>query len=198
MLARNRQLPHADFRLDGVGLVDDDEPPCRRGRIDGLGGGHLAARPGAEHALDRRECFFDLDVTHNCENRVVGHEILPVKRAQVVLRDALQRRGRAGARPPVVRDLRILVQAAPAGVDLPAITAALSGIEGVVDVHDLHVWTLTSDMEVLTAHVGVADGASSQAVLQRARTMLADDFHLSHATLQVETAGNHECDDMTW
>jgi cobalt-zinc-cadmium efflux system protein len=94
--------------------------------------------------------------------------------------------------------VRILVQAAPAGVDLPAITAALSGIEGVVDVHDLHVWTLTSDMEVLTAHVGVADGTSSQAVLQRARTMLADEFHLSHATLQVETAGNHECDDMTW
>lgn len=94
--------------------------------------------------------------------------------------------------------LRILVQAAPAGVDLSAITAALTGIDGVVDVHDLHLWTLTSDMEVLTAHVGIAEGTSSQAVLQRARNLLADRFQLSHATLQVEAAGNHDCEELNW
>jgi cobalt-zinc-cadmium efflux system protein len=94
--------------------------------------------------------------------------------------------------------VRILVQAAPEGVDLPAITSALTAIDGVADVHDLHVWTLTSEMEVLTAHLGIADGTDSQAVLRRARTVLADQFHLSHATLQVELAGNHDCDEMTW
>lgn len=94
--------------------------------------------------------------------------------------------------------LRILVQAAPEGVDLPAITAALTSINGVADVHDLHVWTLTSEMEVLTAHLGIADGTNSQVVLQQARAVLGEQFHLSHATLQVETAGNHECDEMTW
>src|SRR3546814_4311311 len=51
--------------------------------------------------------------------------------------------------------VRILVQAAPAGVDLDDIEADLGGLAGVVDVHDLHVWTLTSEMEVASAHLMV-------------------------------------------
>jgi cobalt-zinc-cadmium efflux system protein len=94
--------------------------------------------------------------------------------------------------------MRVLVQAAPAGTDLDAISAALSGIDGVSGVHDLHVWTLTSDMDVLTAHIAVNDGGDSQAVLHHARTMLAEQFRLSHATLQVERADDHSCDEMTW
>jgi cobalt-zinc-cadmium efflux system protein len=94
--------------------------------------------------------------------------------------------------------VRVLVQAAPAGTDLDAISTALSGIEGVNGVHDLHVWTLTSEMDVLTAHIAVNDGAASQIVLHRARTLLAEQFHLTHATLQVETADDHSCDEMTW
>ena len=94
--------------------------------------------------------------------------------------------------------LRILVQAAPAGVDLAEVTAALTGIDGVEDVHDLHVWTLTSDMEVLTAHVGIRDGVDPQDVLRAGRAVLAERFHLGHATLQVERAGDGHCDDMTW
>lgn len=94
--------------------------------------------------------------------------------------------------------VRILVQAAPEGVDLPAVTAALTGIDGVADVHDLHVWTLTSEMDVLTAHLGIVAGVDAQSVLQQARTVLAEQFHLQHATLQVETAGDHSCEEMTW
>jgi cobalt-zinc-cadmium efflux system protein len=94
--------------------------------------------------------------------------------------------------------VRILVQAAPAGADVGAITAALADVDGVVDVHDLHVWTLTSDMEVLTAHLGIAEGTDSQSVLERSRAMLADRFHLTHATLQVEHTGCRDCDEMTW
>jgi len=94
--------------------------------------------------------------------------------------------------------VRILVQAAPEGVDLAAVTAALTGIDGVADVHDLHVWTLTSDMDVLTAHLGIVAGVDAQGVLQQARTVLAEQFHLQHATLQVETAGDHSCEEMTW
>ena len=90
------------------------------------------------------------------------------------------------------------MQAAPAGVDVAAVSGALAGIDGVAEVHDLHVWTLTSDMEVLTAHLGIADGTDSQAVLRQARRILVDRFHLSHATLQVETTGNHDCGEMTW
>ena len=94
--------------------------------------------------------------------------------------------------------VRVLVQAAPVGTDVEAIDTALRAIDGVTDVHDLHVWTLTSDMDVLTAHVAIADGGRSQDVLESARSMLAERFQLSHATLQVESAESPGCDEMTW
>jgi cobalt-zinc-cadmium efflux system protein len=94
--------------------------------------------------------------------------------------------------------VRILVQAAPSGLDLDAVRASLAGIAGVTDVHDLHVWTLTSDMDVLTAHLAVKDSGATQQVLHEARAVLADRFHLTHATLQVESGDLHDCEEMTW
>lgn len=94
--------------------------------------------------------------------------------------------------------MRVLVQAAPAGTDLAAISAALEGIDGVRDVHDLHVWTLTSEMDVLTAHIAITDAGSTQSVLDRARAVLTERFHLSHATLQVESGDDRSCREMTW
>ena len=94
--------------------------------------------------------------------------------------------------------VRILVQAAPHDADLPAITAALVDIDGVTDVHDLHVWTLTSGMDVVTAHLGITATTSAQAVLDSARGVLTERFRLAHATLQVENAGSHACAEMDW
>jgi cobalt-zinc-cadmium efflux system protein len=96
------------------------------------------------------------------------------------------------------QSLRVLVQAAPPGIDLDQVRTELTGVTGVVDVHDLHVWTLTSEMDVLTAHLSVADGSQTQAVLDRARSMLTEQFGLSHATLQVEVGPSRECDDLSW
>ena len=93
--------------------------------------------------------------------------------------------------------LRVLVQAAPQGLDVDAVNAALVGIPGVDDVHDLHVWTLTSEMDVLTAHLSVNGDVDRQEVLDAARTVLNDRFGLAHATLQVERASS-ECDDLSW
>ena len=94
--------------------------------------------------------------------------------------------------------LRVLVQAAPARIDLAAMQVELAGIGGVVDVHDLHVWTLTSDMEVATAHLMVAAGTDSHAVLDQARALLAAQHGITHATLQVEPDDHRGCDEMTW
>jgi cobalt-zinc-cadmium efflux system protein len=94
--------------------------------------------------------------------------------------------------------LRVLVQAAPAGVDLDGVRADLAGIPGVVDVHDLHVWTLTSDMEVASAHVMVRAGTDTHAVLDQARHVLADRHRLQHATLQVEPDDHRGCDEVAW
>ncbi len=94
--------------------------------------------------------------------------------------------------------LRVLVQAAPADIDLDAVAAALGALDDVTDVHDLHVWTLTSEMNVLTAHLAVGAVGHTQGVLIAAQALLAEDFGLAHATLQVEVGANHNCEEMTW
>jgi len=94
--------------------------------------------------------------------------------------------------------LRILLQAAPPDLDLAAVQRDLRNLPGVVDVHDLHVWTLTSDMEVASAHVVVAGEGEVHAVLDQARTLLAERYGVDHATLQVEPADHTGCRDIEW
>lgn len=94
--------------------------------------------------------------------------------------------------------LRILLQAAPAHVAVDDVERDLAGLEGVVEVHDLHVWTLTSDMEVLSAHVVVRDDADTHAALDRARALLAERYRIEHATLQVEPDTHRGCETITW
>ena len=67
------------------------------------------------------------------------------------------------------------------------------------DVHDVHVWTLTSGMEVGTAHLSVDAGTDSGAVLSAARRLLADGHGLPHFTLQVEPPGARTgCRELSW
>lgn len=94
--------------------------------------------------------------------------------------------------------VRILLQAAPPGVDLAALRADLAALDGVVDVHDLHVWTLTSEMENASAHLMVDTDADSHAVLDQARDVLQARYHVTHATLQVEPADHRGCDEFHW
>ncbi|MEO7428808.1 MAG: cation diffusion facilitator family transporter [Acidimicrobiales bacterium] len=94
--------------------------------------------------------------------------------------------------------LRILVQAAPPGVDMAALEADLAAVEGVVDVHDLHVWTLTSEMDVASAHLMVAVGTDAHGVLDRARVVLRDGYRIDHATLQVEPDDHEGCAEVAW
>lgn len=94
--------------------------------------------------------------------------------------------------------LRILLQAAPPHLDLGALAGDLAAIPGVVDVHDLHVWTLTSEMEVASAHLMVRSGVDSHGVLDQARTLLADGYGVAHATLQVEPDDHTGCDETSW
>ncbi|MBV9950484.1 MAG: cation transporter [Acidimicrobiia bacterium] len=94
--------------------------------------------------------------------------------------------------------LRILVEAAPPGTDLGAIEADLGRVAGVVDVHDLHVWTLTSDMEAATVHLMVRTGTDGHAVLDQARSILVDRYGISHATLQVEPDDHEGCTEIGW
>jgi cobalt-zinc-cadmium efflux system protein len=94
--------------------------------------------------------------------------------------------------------LGILMQAAPKGLDVDLVRSNLMGLDDVVDVHDLHVWTLTTDMDVLTAHVVTTDDADLHSVLDRSRETLATKHRIHHATLQVEPQSHVGCDQIDW
>jgi len=94
--------------------------------------------------------------------------------------------------------LRVLLEAAPPGVDVDGVADALGALPGVVEVHDLHLWTLTSGMDAATAHLTVTDGADPAALLASARTVLAG-HGVAHATVQLEPAGRDGCcHDESW
>jgi cobalt-zinc-cadmium efflux system protein len=95
--------------------------------------------------------------------------------------------------------LRVLTQAAPAGLDLAAVQGHLAGVPGVSDVHDLHVWTLTTGMEVASAHLAIEPSADLGAVLAGAKERLHAEYGIEHATLQVEPVGAaHACGHAGW
>jgi len=71
-------------------------------------------------------------------------------------------------------------------------------VPGVVDVHDLHVWTLTSEMEVASAHLMIGPGTDAHAVLDQAREVLRGSYGIGHATLQVEPDDHEGCHEVTW
>ncbi|MFC0314716.1 cation diffusion facilitator family transporter [Gordonia phosphorivorans] len=93
--------------------------------------------------------------------------------------------------------LKILNQQAPEHVDVPALRRELLAIEAVVDVHDLHVWSVTTGMDVATVHV-VSDGDYAR-VLAAARSVLTA-HGLVHATVQVNpsTQDGACCEELTW
>jgi cobalt-zinc-cadmium efflux system protein len=85
--------------------------------------------------------------------------------------------------------VRILVQAAPQHLDVSVVRDRLAAVPGVCDVHDLHVWTLTSGMDVASAHLSLDPAAELGTVLATAREALHEEFAIDHATLQVEPVG---------
>jgi cobalt-zinc-cadmium efflux system protein len=94
--------------------------------------------------------------------------------------------------------LRVLLEAAPPHIDLAGVQADLADIPGVLDVHDLHIWTLTSDMEVATAHVMIGPSTDSHAVLDQAQQRLRERHGVKHATLQLEPSDHTGCDEVGW
>lgn len=84
--------------------------------------------------------------------------------------------------------VHILLEGTPAGMDLDKLDQGLRAIDGVTDVHDTHVWTITSGFDAMSCHLVVADGADTQRVLLAAREVLHESFGIDHTTIQIETA----------
>lgn len=91
------------------------------------------------------------------------------------------------------RSLRVLLQHAPENADLGRLEAAILGTRGVTSVHDLHVWTLTSGMDVASVHVQVADPGDQHEVQHAVRDVISERTGVDHVTVQVELREDPDC-----
>jgi len=82
----------------------------------------------------------------------------------------------------------VLLEATPRDVDLDHVRQHILDAPGVIDCHDLHAWTITSGMNVVSAHVVLESGADAALALEELSRCLADDFDIEHSTFQLETA----------
>ena len=89
----------------------------------------------------------------------------------------------------IIREsLNILLEGTPRGISLHKIAEAVRVIEGVIDVHDLHVWSIGSETHALSCHIRIADirASESESILKAVNECLAHNFHIHHTTIQFE------------
>src|SRR6266480_1600423 len=88
----------------------------------------------------------------------------------------------------------ILLEAVPKGVSMPGLVKDMRSVEGIKDVHDLHVWSITSNMYALSCHALIADvpPSDSSVILHSLNTMLSNKYHIGHVTIQFECDPHQE------
>ncbi len=87
--------------------------------------------------------------------------------------------------------VHILMEGTPGHIALSELRQSIMSVEGVVDLHDLHVWTITSGLDALSGHVLVKEGVNTQQILNAIAEICEHDFKINHTTIQVESA---QCD----
>jgi cobalt-zinc-cadmium efflux system protein len=94
----------------------------------------------------------------------------------------------------LIRDsFRIFMEGAPSHLDTGAIRETLAALDGVLDVHDLHVWTITSGFVSMSAHLRVRAGMEAKDVLRRAHEAISSRFKVVHSTFQIEPEEDASC-----
>jgi len=93
-----------------------------------------------------------------------------------------------GAVRIVKESVDILLESVPPHIEMAKVTAAVKSITGVEDMHEIHIWTITSGIYALSAHLSITDQMVSQSydVLTKVNEVLAQDFNITHTTLQME------------
>jgi cobalt-zinc-cadmium efflux system protein len=89
-----------------------------------------------------------------------------------------------------LESVNILLEGTPRHIDIRSVEAAILETDGVTGVHDLHVWTISSGIEALSAHINHNDSLPHSKLLGAVREMLHDTFGIDHLTIQMETAAN--------
>jgi cobalt-zinc-cadmium efflux system protein len=88
----------------------------------------------------------------------------------------------------IQESLNVLLEGSPKGIELEEVTGGMRGVDGVIDVHDLHIWSLGSQAHALSCHVLIDDvpPSTSEAILKRIKSVLCDRFSITHSTIQFE------------
>lgn len=85
------------------------------------------------------------------------------------------------------KSIHILMEGVPTSISYEEVKKAILEVKGVTGVFDIHIWTITSGMDALSAHVVVIDPSRSQAILQELNSLLEKRFRITHATIQIES-----------
>ena len=88
--------------------------------------------------------------------------------------------------------VNILLEGTPSHINIRAVVDAMHTVSGVTDVHDLHVWTISSGMEALSAHVTIEPDVAHREVLEALQSQLRAGFNISHVTIQIESPDETE------
>jgi len=94
----------------------------------------------------------------------------------------------------VKHSVHILMEGTPSRIKQGEVKKVLEEIDGVLNVHDLHIWTITSGLDSLSCHILIEDHHDSQKLLQFAINTIREEFHIEHVTIQIETSSisHHE------
>jgi len=84
------------------------------------------------------------------------------------------------------QSMHILMEGTPPTLNKDETLELLSGIEGVLEVHDLHIWTITSGMDSLSCHMLISESGNEQVILQNAINLIKERFEIEHTTIQIE------------
>lgn len=87
----------------------------------------------------------------------------------------------------IVESVNVLLEGTPAHINLSSVERTILETDGVAGVHDLHVWTISSGIEALSAHISHGDSVGHSELLTRVRTRLHDSYGIDHLTIQMET-----------
>jgi cobalt-zinc-cadmium efflux system protein len=179
--------PHVSpWPLVGVGLAGVAVNAAATVAVAGAGRHHLSVEGSYQHML--------MDLLAFIGTVVAGIVILLTGFARAdaiasLVVAALMARSGVGL---LVAAARVLLEAAPAGVDPPEIGHAMAGMPGVVEVHDLHIWQVASGFPALSAHVLVGPDVDCHATRRTLEGLLRERFALEHSTLQVDHFGGDE------
>lgn len=86
----------------------------------------------------------------------------------------------------LTQSIHILMEGTPPSLNQDEMLELLKGIDDVLDVHDLHIWTITSGMDSLSCHMTITDSGDEQIILQKAIHLIQENFAIEHTTIQIE------------